>query len=172
MVSDDGGTQGSGTTRDYGNKPYERVDRPYTNKRDPNTSTQMLVKGLLSCPSAVLIGSRGFDVHKDELTDYDIAILEKDLPKVFDEKYKRVSDIHAYMKVMPMLNNDLMRLPKDENGPGLDIIIYKSESHIFAIKKAMDEIKYQVPKYMLANKHIRVVLFEEILIMHGFERVE
>lgn len=140
-----------------------------SNCRDPDRTTLSIVEELMGLPSSVIIGSRGFGIHT-YMSDYDICVLDTELPEYYWEKYT-FKEAKEYLYVVPLNNSSLIRIPKSDNEQGIDILIYTNKSDIDIINKSLDEMT-QIPKYLLENKKIRVVLFEEILIANGFTRVK
>ena len=118
-------------------------------------TTEERVKELIN-NGGILIGSRAFEVE-DEYSDYDIAILESNLPNDLIETiaiYGTIS-MKNYFNYLPPLGN-YKYIPKYFN---IDILIFDDESIIKDLQDTVNELK-QIPSYYLKNKSTRIELFE------------
>lgn len=127
-----------------------------------NTEYIKEVENLIEQDKAILIGSRGFNVH-DETSDYDVSIRLKDLPDNLKEIiYNKDCNIKKYFNKLPLGN--AWFIPKYNN---VDWIIFEDDKDFAVIRLVMDEIKL-LPSHYLRNKNIRVSLFETGLTNYGF----
>lgn len=116
------------------------------------------VNYLLNNCNGILIGSRAFDVH-NTFSDYDIAIKFSNLPNNYRNKNRL--NIKRYFTHLPLGNSFLVRTGK------LDLIVFHENADFNIIKEAVNRVK-RIPKEYLADRHIRVALFEYELDKLGF----
>lgn len=120
---------------------------------------EKIIEELLKLSSSVLIGSRGLNVS-ETFSDWDIAVLASEIPEGLLNPLKKLK-VEKYFSVLPLGNTQLYR------GEKLDVLVYKTEEQLKVIKKALDDLR-NVPKYLLRNKYVRIILFENALVHYGF----
>jgi len=113
---------------------------------------------------SVQFGSRPLGVHSDK-SDFDFAILESDLP---DFDYVLVNP-KKYFNVLP--EHSRLILGYKVNNKKMDILVLKHQKDLDIIKTVMSEL-CNVPKYLLAQKPIRLDLYEKSLLHYGWTPAE
>lgn len=110
---------------------------------------------------SVQFGSRPLGVHTNE-SDFDFAILKEDLP---DFDYKLV-DPRRYFNVLPI--NSKLILGYKVNGKRMDILVLDLQTDLDVVRTVINDL-INVPKYLLAQKHIRLDLYEKALLHYGWK---
>lgn len=124
-----------------------------------NKITRSQLETIIS--KSVQFGSRPLGVNSEN-SDFDFAILEKDLPE-FDYV---LEDPKKYFNVLP--EHSKLIINYEVNNKKMDILVLTHQKDLDVVKNTIEDLK-KVPKYLLRIKYIRVDLYEKALLHYGWK---
>ena len=123
--------------------------------------------------NAVMFGSRALGCFS-EGSDYDFAILEKDLPVSPDINFKgHYFDVDNYLKHYPEGATFILKFPFSSlflEETNVDLLVLKKEEDLEVVRKSMEDMK-KIPKHILKDKNTRIELYQKCLENYGWKNI-
>ena len=123
----------------------------------------------LKFAGAIEFGSVALDVHTNE-SDTDLAILKSNFNTLLSSEDLMLFDIKDYFRVIPSSGQNYIipNMILNYGNEIVDLLVIEHKKDITAIKNAVKYVKATYSKRILANKIVRIALYEDALLQNGF----